>query len=148
MKVILLQDVKKIGSKGDVLNVAEGYARNFLFPRKLAVEATEGHLKELSQKKASEEKKKLQILEEARQLGVKLEALNIKITTKVGEGGRLFGSITSKDIADSLKAQHKIDIDKKKIVLENPFKSLGTYTVTIKLHPEVQANVKVQVVEG
>lgn len=148
MKVILLQDVKKIGSKGEVIKVAEGYARNFLFPRKLAVEATEGHLKDLEQKKASEVRKKAQLHEEAKQLAEKLEALSVKITTKVGEGGRLFGSITSKDIADAIKLQHKIDIDKKKIILDNPVKSLGTYTVAIKLHPEIQAKVTVQVVEA
>lgn len=148
MKVIFLQDVKKVGNKGDILEVAEGYARNYLFPRKLAVEATQGHLKDLEQKKASEARKKAQVKEDAKQLAEKLQKLNIKITTKVGEGGKLFGSITSKDIADAIKAQHKIDIDKKKIDLENPIKSLGVYPVTVKLHPEVQAKFQVQVTEG
>ncbi|HWI54773.1 MAG TPA: 50S ribosomal protein L9 [Desulfobacteria bacterium] len=148
MKVILLQDVKKIGSKGEIINVAEGYARNFLFPRKLAVEATDGHLKDLEQKKASEARKKTQILEDARALGARLENLEVKIATKVGDGGRLFGSITSKDIADAIKLQHKIDLDKKKIIMEIPVKSLGTYNVAVKLHPDVQAKINVQVVEG
>ena len=148
MKVIFLQDVKKVGNKGDILEVAEGYARNYLFPRKLAVEATQGHLKDLEQKKASEARKKAQVKEDAKQLADKLKKLNIKIATKVGEGGKLFGSITSKDIADAIKVQHKIDIDKKKIDLENPIKSLGVYPVTVKLHPEVQAQFQVQVVEG
>ncbi len=148
MKVILLQDVKKIGSKGEIINVAEGYARNFLFPRKLAVEATAGHLKDLEQKKASEARKKSQILEDARALGARLENLEVKIASKVGDGGKLFGSITSKDIADAIKLQHKIDLDKKKINLETPVKSLGTYNVTVKLHPKVQAKINVQVVEG
>jgi len=148
MKVILLQDVKKIGSKGDILDVAEGYARNFLFPRKLAVEATQGHLKDWEQKKASEVRKKTRIVEDARNLAKKIEALTIKITSKVGEGGRLFGSITSKDIADAIKSQHEIDIDKKKIELTNPIKSLGVYSVTVKLHQDVQAEFQVQVVES
>lgn len=148
MKVILLQDVKKIGAKGDILNVAEGYARNYLFPRKLAVEATQGHLKDLEQKKASEVRKKAQIKEDAQKLADRLAAMQVSIATKVGEGGKLFGSITSKDIAEALKAQCDIDIDKKKIDLENPIKSLGVYPVTVKLHPEVQADFRVQVVES
>lgn len=148
MKVILLQDVKKIGSKGDVLEVAEGYARNYLFPRKLVVEATPGHLKDLELKKASGARKKAQIMEEAKKLAEKLETVNVKIATKVGEAGRLFGSITSKDIVDALKSQHSIDIDKKKVDIPNPIKTLGVYPVTVKLHPEVQATFQVQVVES
>ncbi|MHB9093519.1 MAG: 50S ribosomal protein L9 [Eubacteriales bacterium] len=148
MKVIFLQDVKKVGSKGDILEVAEGYARNYLFPRKLAVEATPGHLKDLEQKKSSEARKKAQVKEEAKELANRLETLNVKMTTKVGEGGKLFGSITSKDIAEAIKVQHNLDIDKKRIDLENPIKSLGVYPVTVKLHPEVQAKFQVQVFEG
>lgn len=147
MKVILLQDVKKIGSKGSVLEVAEGYARNFLFPRKLAVEATQGQLNDLQQKKAGEERKKAKMLDDARVLGKKIEAASIILATKVGEGGRLFGSITSKDISEALKSQSHIDVDKKKIELNNPIKSLGEFPVTIKLHPEVQATLDVKVVE-
>jgi len=148
MKVIFLQDVKKVGKKGDILEVAEGYARNYLLPRKLAVEATQGHLKDLEQKKSSEARKKAQVKEEAAKLADKLQKLNIKIATKVGEGGRLFGSITSKDIADAIKTQHNIEIDKKKIDLKNPIKSLGVYPVTVKLHPKVHAQFQVQVIEG
>ena len=147
MKVILLEDVKKIGSKGDVLNVAEGYARNFLFPRKLAVEATAGHLKDLEQKKALEARRKVRVTEDAKNMAEKLATLIVKIPAKAGEGGRLFGSITSKDIADAIKSQHNIDIDKKKINLEIPIKSLGVYPVTIKLHQEIQAVFQVHVVE-
>lgn len=148
MKVILLQDVKKTGSKGAILDVAEGFARNYLFPRKLAVEATQGHVKDMELKKESELRKKAQQVEEAKQLANKIEKLSVKLSCKVGEGGKLFGSITSKDIADALKSQHKIDIDKKKITLENPIKSLGVYPVTVKLHHEVQAKFDVQVVES
>lgn len=147
MKVILLEDVKKIGSKGDVLNVAEGYARNFLFPRKLAVEATAGYLKDLEQKKALEARRKVRVTEDAKNMAEKLATLIVKIPAKVGEGGRLFGSITSKDIVDAIKSQHNIDIDKKKINLEILIKSLGVYPVTIKLHQDIQAVFQVHVVE-
>lgn len=148
MKVILLQDVKKLGLKGDVLEVAEGYARNFLFPRKLAVEATPGQLKDLEQKKLAEARKKAQVMEEARQLAKKMETLTVRLGTKVGEGGKLYGAITSKDIADALKNQFGIEIDKKKIDLESSIKSLGVYPVIVKLHPEVKAKLQVHVVES
>ncbi len=148
MKVILLQDVKKVGSKGDILEVAEGYARNYLFPRKLAVEATQGHLRDLEQKKASEMRKKAQYLEQARGVAAKLETITVKIPAKAGESGKLFGSITSKDIADAIKNQYSIEIDKKKIALDNPIKSLGVYPVTAKLHQEVQARFQVQIIEA
>ncbi|WP_418792612.1 50S ribosomal protein L9 [Phosphitispora sp. TUW77] len=147
MKVILLQDVKKMGLKGDVVEVAEGYARNYLMPRKLAVEATQGHMNDLQQKKASEVRKNEKKLEYAEKLAESLGELIVKISAKVGEGGRLFGSITSKDICDALKAQHKIDIDKKKMDLDSPIKSLGVFPVTAKLHPRVQAKINVHVVE-
>jgi len=148
MKVILVQDVKKVGAKGDVLDVAEGYARNFLFPRKLAVEATTGYMKDLEQKKKSEAGKKARIAEEARQLAARLGMLSIKIPTKVGEAGKLFGSITGKDIAEAVKNQHKIEIDRKKIELAAPIKTLGLHPVTVRLHPDVQAVIQVQVVEA
>lgn len=147
MKVILLQDVKKMGNKGDVLEVAEGYARNYLFPRKLAVEATRGQMKNLEVKKAGEQRKKAKILEDAKKLAARVEDLTVTISTKVGEGGRLFGSITGKDIADAIKVTHGIEIDRKKIDLENPIKSLGSFSVSVKLHPEVLATFAVQVVE-
>ncbi|PKM80418.1 MAG: 50S ribosomal protein L9 [Firmicutes bacterium HGW-Firmicutes-14] len=147
MKVILMQDVKKLGKKGDVVEAAEGYARNFLFPRKLAIEATQGHMKDLEQKKVFEARKKARELENAKKLAAKIETLNIKLHTKVGEGGRLFGSVTSKDISEEMKLRHNIDIDKKKIELEQPVKSLGVFTVTAKIHPKVHANFDVHVVE-
>ncbi len=146
MKVILLQDIQRVGSKGDILEVSEGYARNFLLPRKLAIEATRGHMKELEQKKAAEVQKKNQMAEEARSLAGRLEALKVRITTKAGEGGRLFGSITSKDITEALKIQHQIEIDKKKVNLLHPIKTLGVYPVAIKLHPQAQAMLQVEVV--
>lgn len=147
MKVILQQDVKNLGKKGAVVEVAEGYARNFLFPRKLAVEATQGQMKELDMKKAAEARKQQQIEDEARQLADKLKDLVVKIATKSGDGGRLFGSITNKDIADILAKQYKITIDKKKIELKDNIKSLGVYPVNAKLHPNVQTTFRVQVTE-
>lgn len=147
MKVILQQDVKNQGKKGSVLEVAEGYARNYLFPRKLAVEATQGQMKELDFKKAAETRKLQQIEAEARELASKLEEITVKISTKAGEAGRLFGSITNKDIADILAKQHKITLDKKKIELKEHIKALGVYPVNVKLHPNVQTTFKVQVTE-
>lgn len=146
MKVILLQDVKKLGQKGVVLEVAEGYARNFLFPKKLAAEASDGNLKSLQHIKEAENRKKEAILEEARELARKMEDIVVQVATKVGEGGKLFGSVTSKDVVEVL-ARHMITIDKKRIEIDGTVKSLGTYDVTVKLHPEVQARLKLQVVQ-
>jgi large subunit ribosomal protein L9 len=147
MKVILQQDVKNQGKKGSVVEVAEGYARNYLFPRKLAVEATQGQMKELDFKKAAETRKLQQIEAEARELAGKLDEITVKISTKAGEAGRLFGSITNKDITDNLAKQHKITLDKKKIELKEHIKALGVYSANVKLHPNVQTTFKVQVTE-
>ncbi len=148
MKVILLQEVKSLGKKGVVVEVAEGYARNFLFPRKLAVEATPAQMKELQMKNAAETKKQQQIEAEAQQLAEKIQDLVIKITTKAGEGGKLFGSITNKDIADILASQYQIKLDKKKLELKDNIKTLGVYPVNAKLHPKVHTTFQVQVVES
>ncbi|HEX3031548.1 MAG TPA: 50S ribosomal protein L9 [Bacillota bacterium] len=147
MRVILQQDVKNMGKKGAVIEVAEGYARNYLFPRKLAVEATAGQLKEVEMKNAAEARKQQQIEDEARQLAEKLQELNVKVTTKTGEGGRLFGSITNKDISEVLAKKHNLNIDKKKLELKDTIKSLGSYQVQVKLHPKVHTTLMVQVVE-
>lgn len=147
MKVILLQDVKSLGKKDDIVNVSDGYARNFLFPKKLAVEATVGKLNEISDKKSSLENKKKKELEQAKALAEKLNKVEIVIKTKAGVNGKLFGSITAKDIADLLNQKHKIEVDKKKIVLDDAIKSLGTYEVEIKVYPEVTAKVKVTVAQ-
>jgi len=147
MKVIMLQDVKKIGAKGAVVEVAEGYARNFLFPRKLAAEATAGNLKNLQNIKEAENRKKDAILQEARELAQKMESIVVQVATKAGEGGKLFGSITSKDVADVLARVHNISIDKKKVEIDGAVKALGAYKVTVKLHPEVQARFMLQVVQ-
>jgi len=145
MKVVLLQDVKGQGKKGEVVNVAEGYARNFLLPRKLAVEASESRLKELSQQQASQDRKKQKEEDQSRAIAARLEGIKVQVRAKVGEGGRLFGAVSNKDVAENLARQHGIDLDKKKIVLKDPIKNLGDFPVTVKLHPAVQATITVVV---
>jgi large subunit ribosomal protein L9 len=147
MKVVLLQDVKDLGKKGELVNASDGYARNFLFPRKLAVEATAGKLKEIEDKKSSEKNKKDRELAAAKELAEKINKLEISFKTKAGENGKLFGSITGKDVADAIKAQHKIEVDKKKVVLHDAIKTLGTYQVEIKVYPEISAKINVKVEE-
>ncbi|TCS80792.1 50S ribosomal protein L9 [Tepidibacillus fermentans] len=146
MKVIFLQDVKGQGKKGEIKEVSEGYARNFLFPRGLAKEATKGNIKELDAFKSSEQKRKAQELEQAKQLAKNLEEITVTIPSKAGEGGKLFGAVTSKQIAEQLK-QMKIQIDKRKILLDEPIRNLGYTNVSVKLHPEVTATIKVHVVD-
>ncbi|SDG79186.1 50S ribosomal protein L9 [Desulfosporosinus hippei] len=145
MKVILQADVKGTGKKGQILEVADGYARNFLFPKKLAVEATTGNINDISHKKAVEERRKLKEKEDAVLLGNKLSTFKVEVKTKTGEGGRLFGSVTSKEIADALKKQHGVEIDKRKLDLKEPIKALGSYEVNVKVHPEVIAKLQVHV---
>ena len=147
MKVVLLQDVKDLGKKEQLVNVSDGYARNYLFPRKLALEATSGKLKELEEKKNSEVKKKDKEKQEAKELAAKIGKLVVNFNVKAGENGKLFGSITSKDVADAVKSQHKIEIDKKKVVLHDAIKALGTYQVEIKVYPEISAVINVKVEE-
>jgi large subunit ribosomal protein L9 len=147
MKVIFLQDVKGKGKKGEVKNVSEGYARNFLLPNKLAAEANAGNLKTLEVKKQGEEKRVEELLNEAKAYKEELEKLTVEIKAKSGEGGRLFGAVTSKQIADTLGAMKK-KVDKRKIELDEPIRALGFTNVPIKLHPEVTATIKVHVIEG
>jgi len=147
MKVVLLQDVKDLGKKEQLVNVSDGYARNYLFPRKLAAEATSGKLKELEEKKNAEKIKKDKEKQAAKELADKLGKLEVNFKVKAGENGKLFGSITSKDVADAIKSQHKTEIDKKKIVLHDAIKALGTYKVEIKVYPEISAVINVRVEE-
>jgi large subunit ribosomal protein L9 len=147
MKVIFLADVKGQGKKGEVKNVSEGYARNFLLARGLAVEASGGNVKSLEQQKASEDKKKKQELEDAKKFAQKLEQLTVQLKAKAGESGRLFGAITSKQIAEQLEATTGIKVDKRKIELNEPIRSLGVTQVPIKVHTDVIAKLKVQVTE-
>ncbi len=145
MEVILLQDVKALGKKGELVKVNDGYARNFIFPKKLGIEATKQNLYDLNNQKAAEVKKLKEILEEAQKQAKKLEELTIKVTIKAGEGGKTFGSISTKEIATALKEQFGLDIDKKKLVLNDPIKHAGSYTVPVKLHPQVTAQLTVKV---
>lgn len=145
MKLILQQEVKKLGKKGDIIEVSEGYARNFLLPQKLAVPATSTNVNTATQQKEAEARKVKRLLDEAKLHAAQLSKLTVKVTVKTGEGGRLFGSVTSKDIADALQAQHGVDLDKRKLEVKDAIKSLGTYPVTVKLHPEVSTQIKVQV---
>ena len=145
MKVILLQDVNKLGKKGDVVKVNDGYARNFILPKKLGLEATEKNLKDLAIQKAEEEKRQQELFEEAKALGAELEKKVVKLQIKGGEGGRTFGSVTAKEIAAGLKEQYDIDIDKKKLVLADAIKSAGTFKAGVRLHPKVTADLSVQV---
>lgn len=146
MKVILLQDVKSIGKKGEVIDVSDGYARNFLIPRKAAKEATKGNLNDLNQKKQSERRKKLEELEAAKKTADSLRNKEIKLSVKSGENGRLFGAITSKDISQEIKKQFKVEIDKKKVVMDT-IKQLGAYEAELKIYPEVSTKIKILVTE-
>lgn len=145
MKVILKADVKALGKKGHVVDVSDGYARNFLFPKGLAIEATAGNLNDLASKKANEERKKEKEKQDAQALAAKLSSISVEVLVKTGEGGRLFGSITNKEIAEALKKAYGIELDKRKLELKEPIKALGTFTVHAKLHPEVSAQLQVHV---
>lgn len=146
MKVILQSDVKGQGKKGDYVEVSDGYARNFLLPRKLAVEANSSNLNVLKGKKEAEAYHKEQEELQAKKIAEQLEKLTVKLVAKAGEGGKLFGSVTSKDIADQLKQNHHIVVDKRKIVLDDGLKSTGVHQVEIRLHPAVHAKCKVEVI--
>jgi large subunit ribosomal protein L9 len=147
MKVILLQDVKSQGKKGDIVDVSDGYARNFLLTKKLGIEATSKNLNDLKLKKAHDDKVAAEILADAEALAAALKEESVTLTMKVGEGGRTFGSISSKEIAEACRTQLNRDIDKKKIVIKDQIKSLGTYTIDIKLHTKVTAQLTVKVIE-
>ncbi|MGL4655175.1 MAG: 50S ribosomal protein L9 [Sarcina sp.] len=145
MKVILLKDVKSLGKKGDVIEASDGYARNYLFPRKLAEQATDNNLHILNAKKTIERKAKLAEIEAAQKLAEELKDKVVKVEGKAGDGGRLFGAITNKDVAGLIEKQYNVKIDKKKIVMET-IKILGTYTIEIKIYPEITTKMKVMVV--
>lgn len=147
MKVILLKDVKGTGKKGEVKEVSEGYARNFLLPKKMAVVANNTAMKELNEKNKAQEIKAQKEYEAAVEQGKKMEEMNVVIYSKAGDGGRLFGSITSKDIAEQLKKQHGIEVDKRKILLDEPIRVLGSRFVEIKIHQKVVTKIRVDVKE-
>ena len=145
MEVILLEDVKSLGKKGEVVKVNDGYARNFILPKKLGVEKTDKTMHELKLQKAAEEKRQQEILEEAQALAKNIEAGSITLKIKAGEGGRTFGSVSTKEIAVAMKEQLKLEIDKKKLQMADPIKNFGTYHVPVRLHPKVTAEITVKV---
>lgn len=145
MKVILLQDEKKLGKKGDIIEVSEGYARNFVLPKKIGVEATPKNLNDLKLQKSNEAKVAQEQLDQAKAMAELLATKEVIVSIKAGENGRTFGSVSTKEIGQALKAQTGIEVDKKKLVLPEAIKSFGVYEVPIKLHPKVTGTVKVKV---
>ena len=148
MKVILLEDVKALGKKGQIVNVSDGYARNMILPKKLGVEATSKNLNDLKLRKANEEKVAQEHLDAAKAFAEELSTKEVILTLKVGEGGRTFGSVSSKEISEAAKKQLNLDIDKKKLQLENPIRNLGVTNVPVRLHPKVTGSLKVWVKEA
>lgn len=148
MKVILLQDVKSLGKKDQIVEVSDGYARNMLLPKKLGMEATSKNLNDLKLKKAHEDKVTAEVLADAQALAAQIEKESITLSIKMGENGRTFGSISSKEIAEAIKSQLGHDIDKKKIVMKDAIKAPGTRTVGIKLHTKVTADLTVKIEEA
>ena len=145
MKVILQQDVKKLGKKGDIVEVSEGYGRNFLLPRKAAVPATSQNLNVANAQAGSKARKEAMAADEAKLMAKQLEKVEVKIPVRIGDGGKLFGSVTGKDVSDALKKQH-IDIDKRKITIQGEVLGTGVYEAVIKVHPSVTSKIKVSVV--
>ena len=148
MDIVLLEDVKALGKKGQVVKVNDGYARNFILPKKLGVEATPKNLNELKLQKANAEKIAAQQLADAKALAEQLEKLSVTVSMKAGEGGRAFGSVSGKEIAKAVSEQLKVEIDKKKLVLPEPLKTFGTHEVPVKLHKEVTGTLRVKVTEA
>ena len=148
MKVILLEDVKSLGKKGQIVNVSDGYARNMILPKKLGVEATSKNPNDLKLRKANEEKVAQENLDAAKAFAEELSTKEVILTLKVGEGGRTFGSVSSKEISEAAKKQLNLDIDKKKLQLENPIRNLGVTNVPVRLHPKVTGSLKVWVKEA
>ena len=148
MKVLLLADVKNVGKKDDVVNVSDGYARNMLFPKKLAVQATPKNIKDIEQKKKSEARIAAEQLKEAQAFAADLEQKSVTVSIKVGAGGKTFGSVSTKEIADAAKQQLGVELDRKKMTLDSPLRELGEATVPVRVHPQVTANLKVIVKEA
>lgn len=148
MKIILLEDVKTLGKKGDIINANDGYARNFILPKKLGVEATPKNLNDLKLQKANDEKVAAQILQDAQNFAKELEEQTVEVKMKAGEGGKAFGSVSTKEIAVAYKDKYGKEIDKKKMVLPEAIKNFGTYEVKVKLHPKVSGVLRVKVEEA
>lgn len=147
MEVILLEDVKNLGKKGEIVKINDGYARNFVLPKKLGIEANNKNLNDLKLQKANEERLALEKLQEAKILAVKIEEKPVTVSIKAGEGGKTFGSVATKEISQEVKRQLGFEIDKKKMVLDEPIKTLGTHIIKVKVHKEVTANLTVKVTE-
>ena len=148
MKVILTADVKSLGKKGEIVDVSDGYARNMLLPKKLGVEANSKNINDLKLQKANEDKVAKEILEQAKAFAAEIAEKSVTVSIKVGEGGKTFGSVSSKEIAEAAKAQIDLELDKKKIQLSSPIRTLGVTMVPVKLHPKVTAELKVHVKEA
>lgn len=148
MKIILLQDEKKLGKKGDVIEASEGYARNYILPKKIGVEATPKNMNDLKLQKANSEKIAQEQLDAAKTLATELESKIVIVKIKAGEGGKAFGSVSSKEVVAALKEQHNIEIDKKKLQLPENLKNFGSYEVAVKLHPQVTGKLTVKVTEA
>ena len=148
MEIVLLEDVKALGKKGEIVKVNEGYARNFILPKKLGVEANSKNLNDLKLKKANQEKIAAKQLAEAKELGEKLEKASITLSIKAGDNGKAFGSVSGKEISKAIQDQLNLEIDKKKLVLPNPIKTFGTHEVPVKLHKDVTAKLSVKVTEA
>jgi large subunit ribosomal protein L9 len=147
VQVILQEDVKDLGKKGDVVRVADGYARNFLLPRGLAVELTEGRLKERELAERQKERRKEKEEREAQELAARLKEITLRMPVRVGEQGRLFGSVTAKDVTEALRRLHGLVVDRRKLDLDEPIRHLGRYEVTVHLHPKVTARLRIDVTE-
>lgn len=148
MKIILIQDVKSLGTKGEIVEINDGYARNYVIPKKFGIEATNKNLNDLKLQKANEEKVAKEKLEEAKAFAAELKEKSVTLQIKAGEGGRLFGAISTKEIAKAIKEQLGYDIDKKKMLLDEPVKTLGTHMIKIKLHKDVVGELAVKVKEA
>lgn len=148
MKIILLQDEKKLGKKGEIIEASEGYARNYIIPKKIGVEATAKNMNDLKLQKANAEKVAIEQLNAAKELAKVLEAKQVIVKVKAGEGGKMFGSVSTKEIVAEFKKQHNMELDKKKIVLADSIKTFGNYEVAIKLHPQVTGKFIVKVTEA
>ena len=148
MEIVLLEDVKALGKKGQIVTVNDGYARNFILPKKLGVEATSKNLNDLKLKNANDARLAAEVLAAAKELAAKLDESKVTLSIKAGEGGRAFGSVSNKEISKAITDQLGLEIDKKKIVLNDPIKSIGSFEVPIKLHKDVTARLAVKVVEA
>ena len=148
MKVILQEDVKKVGARGEVVEVSDGYGRNYLLPRKLAVEANAENLNSAKAKAENKARKAQREADEAKLLGAQLEKVSVKIPVKIGKDGKLFGSVSGSDVAKALKENHSLNVDKRKISIQGNVTGAGIYEAIVKLHPEVTTKIKLEVIEG